>query len=145
MQSSHGQYLLFPTAITCVIPPLAPVHGRRNATGQRTGTGLTVGSTVTYSCKAGYTLNGSSTITCKANGQWSGKAPECNRKLLIHQMYNYVYQHLGVSMQSINKLLFPSEVYLQFFLELYILESVVECFPSGINHTSRLQFVLAPV
>ena len=83
--SNHRQYLLFPTAIRCVHPPVAPVHGRFN------GTGLTFGSTLIYSCKAGYTLNGSSAIICMANRQWSGKAPDCSRKLLFCQNV-YVYQ-----------------------------------------------------
>ena len=87
--SNHRQYLLFPTAIRCVHPPVAPVHGRFN------GTGLTFGSTLIYSCKPGYTLNGSSTLTCMANRQWSGKAPDCSRKLLIHQMYMCI-SYLGV-------------------------------------------------
>ena len=102
---NHGHYLIFPTAITCVHPPLAPVHGQRN------GTGLTYGLTVIYSCNTGYILNGSSTITCMANRQWSGEAPDCSRKLLFHQMYN-VYQAFGVFMQSNNILLFPSEIFL---------------------------------
>ena len=78
---------LFPTALRCVLPPLAPVHGRRNVTG------LTIGSTVTYSCSTGYTLNGSSTVTCMANRQWSGQGPYCSRKPLFHRMY--VYQAFG--------------------------------------------------
>ena len=79
--------LLFPTALRCVHPPAAPVHGQLN------GTGLTFGSTLIYSCNTGYALNGSSTITCMANRQWSGQAPDCSRKLLFHQMY--VYQLFG--------------------------------------------------
>ena len=101
MQNNHEQYLLFPTAITCIHPSVAPAHGRRNLTGirsgQRTGTRLPIGSQVIYSCNTGYMLNGSSTITCKADGQWSGKAPDCSRKLLFNQMYMRI-RHLGVSM-----------------------------------------------
>ena len=101
----HEQYLLFPTALRCVDPPAAPVHGQRNATG------LAIGSTVIYSCEAGYTLNGSSTITCMASTQWSGKAPDCSRKLLFHQMYMCI-RNLGMYMQAINILLFLSEIFL---------------------------------
>ena len=101
------QYLLFPTGTRCVIPPAVPTKGQRNVTG------LTFGSTVIYSCKAGYTLNGSSTITCMANRQWSGKAPDCSRKLLIHQMYMCI-SYLGVHAvhQYIRMLLVPSEIFL---------------------------------
>ena len=74
-KANHEQFLLFSTAITCVIPPAAPVHGQRNVTG------LTFGSTVIYSCKVGYTVNGRSIITCMANRQWSSNAPDCSRKL----------------------------------------------------------------
>ena len=91
VQDKHEQYPLFPTAIRCVNPPSAPAHGRRNVTG------LTFGSTVIYSCSTGYTLNGSSTITCMANRQWSSNAPDCSRKLLFHEMYMCI-RHLGVSM-----------------------------------------------
>ena len=53
-----------------------------------------------------------------ANRQWSGKAPECNRKLLFRSCVHAVH--------PIN----------------YILESAVERLPSD---TFCLQFVLAPV
>ena len=32
---------------------------------------------VTYLCFAGYTLQGTNTTTCQANGQWSGSVPQC--------------------------------------------------------------------
>ena len=35
------------------------------------------GSTVTYSCNDGYTLEGVTTRTCLASGSWSGTAPTC--------------------------------------------------------------------
>ena len=92
-------YLLFHTVIRCINPPDAPAKGQRNATG------LTFGSTLIYSCTAGYTLNGSSTITCMANRQWSGKAPDCSRKLVFNAIYVYqasgcvhtVYQYIVLS------------------------------------------------
>ena len=40
-------------------------------------TGVTFGSTATYSCRKGYVLVGVSVRTCQANGQWSGRAPIC--------------------------------------------------------------------
>ena len=141
MQSNHWEYPLFPTALRCVIPlPAAPVHGRRNVTG------LTFGSTVVYSCGTGYTLNGSSTITCMANSQWSGNTPDCNRKLEIHQICVSGIWLCPCSPCSPSVYCcFHLRSFCRFFLELYILESVVECLPSGTNHTSCLPFVLAPV
>ena len=37
----------------------------------------TEGSTATYSCDAGYELNGDTTRTCLADGTWSGTEPQC--------------------------------------------------------------------
>lgn len=37
-------------------------------------------ATVTYKCKSGYTMFGTSTLTCKMNSQWSSKYPECRSK-----------------------------------------------------------------
>ena len=34
-------------------------------------------SRVTYLCHTGYTLQGSNTTTCQANGEWSGSVPLC--------------------------------------------------------------------
>ena len=34
-------------------------------------------SRVTYSCFTGYTLQGSKSITCQSDGQWSGSVPQC--------------------------------------------------------------------
>jgi len=38
----------------------------------------TYGSTATYSCAPGYSLNSPATVTCQANGVWSGTVPLCN-------------------------------------------------------------------
>lgn len=37
----------------------------------------TFGTTATYSCDTGHTLDGRDTRTCEASGQWSGTAPSC--------------------------------------------------------------------
>jgi Notch-like protein len=37
----------------------------------------TYGTTATYECDSGYTLDGNATRTCEANGQWTGMAPTC--------------------------------------------------------------------
>ncbi|XP_077904066.1 sushi, von Willebrand factor type A, EGF and pentraxin domain-containing protein 1 isoform X2 [Ictidomys tridecemlineatus] len=42
-----------------------------------TGSNFTFGSTVTYTCKEGYTLVGPDTIECLANGKWSGNNQQC--------------------------------------------------------------------
>ncbi|XP_070287020.1 sushi, von Willebrand factor type A, EGF and pentraxin domain-containing protein 1 [Myotis yumanensis] len=42
-----------------------------------TGSNFTLGSTVTYTCKEGYTLAGPDTIECLASGKWSGSNQQC--------------------------------------------------------------------
>ena len=37
------------------------------------------GSTATYSCNDGYTLEGVTTRTCLASGSWSDSAPTCEK------------------------------------------------------------------
>src|SRR5260370_86042 len=41
---------------------------------------LTVGSTATYSCAAGYALTGMATRTCQIDHNWSGAAPTCKTR-----------------------------------------------------------------
>ena len=38
---------------------------------------------MTYTCDAGYTLQGSNSRSCQSNGQWSGSVPQCTCKLLL--------------------------------------------------------------
>jgi len=38
----------------------------------------TYGYTATYSCFSGYSLSSAATLTCQANGAWSGTVPLCN-------------------------------------------------------------------
>ena len=40
-------------------------------------TGLTPGSTATYSCDKGYELSGTSVLQCQCNGTWNGTASNC--------------------------------------------------------------------
>ena len=46
--------------------------------------GTTFGQRATYSCNTGYKLVGSGTRTCQGAGSWSGSAPTCQGKLLLH-------------------------------------------------------------
>ena len=66
----------FPAGISCGPATDAPANG------QRSGSGTTFESTVTYTCSQGYALQGDNSRTCMANGQWNGRAPTCDRKLL---------------------------------------------------------------
>ena len=80
---------VLPTVVSCGPSPDTPANG------QRSGSGTTFRSAVTYSCDRGYTQEGSSRLTCMANKRWSGTAPTCNRKLLWKHMfhYKYIYGH----------------------------------------------------
>ena len=66
---------VLPAAVSCGPAPKA------HANGQRTRSGTTFGSTVTYTCNRGYNVPRDNRRTCMANGQWSGSTPTCNRKL----------------------------------------------------------------
>ena len=47
----------------------------------QSSTGTTYQSTVTYVCNTGYTTAANMTLTCQANGQWSGnQGPNCTGK-----------------------------------------------------------------
>ena len=48
--------------------------------GTVTFTTTTFGSTATYHCDTGYTLNGGMNTTCLSDGTWSESAPTCARK-----------------------------------------------------------------
>ena len=45
--------------------------------GEVTWTGLTTGSTATYTCDSDYQLTGDQTRTCRNTGVWSGQKPTC--------------------------------------------------------------------
>ena len=46
--------------------------------------------TATYTCDTGYVLSGGNTRTCLANGMWSGIAPTCTGRVLLHSYVLYV-------------------------------------------------------
>ena len=52
------------------------------ANGQRSLSGTTPGYVAIYTCDVGYTMQGSTSITCQYNGQWSGSVPQCNGMLV---------------------------------------------------------------
>ena len=61
----------------CTVTLNAPTNG-----GIDTSNGNTDGSTVTYSCDAGYNLNGAATRICdQVGGGWTGTAPTCDGKV----------------------------------------------------------------
>ena len=74
--------LSFHAAVNCGDAPAPPANG------QRSGSGTTFGSIVTYTCNHGYSLStlgpNKITLTCMANGSWNGSAPQCNGKLLCN-------------------------------------------------------------
>ena len=65
----------FPVCVTC--PELSHPEN-----GQVMWTGLTPGSTATYTCDVGFELNGAQTRTCQSDGTWSDDPPTCDRKYL---------------------------------------------------------------
>ncbi len=97
---SWGFYCSYSESCTCTLPagvrcgpaPDAPVNGQRRASGR------IFKSTVTYTCNHGYTLEGSSKLTCTHLKLWSGTAPTCNRKLLAircHFRYTWASSSSG--------------------------------------------------
>ena len=58
----------------------------------RTVVGQSVGQTVTFKCKPGFRMSGSSKRKCLQVGRWSNSLPTCKRKFLLQlcfcQMHN---------------------------------------------------------
>ncbi|XP_064386180.1 sushi, von Willebrand factor type A, EGF and pentraxin domain-containing protein 1-like isoform X2 [Halichondria panicea] len=61
---------------TCTLVDCGPLTDPTN--GMITLSTTTFGSTATYSCNSGHNLNGDTTRTCGANGDWSGSDPTCD-------------------------------------------------------------------
>ena len=59
-----------PVAVSC-----SPLSNSENGVVELTGTA--VGDTATYSCNQGFILFGKGIRTCRADGAWNGKSPEC--------------------------------------------------------------------
>ncbi len=43
----------------------------------------TEGSTTTYSCNTGFSVNGAKIVTCGSDGNWSPDLPTCERELML--------------------------------------------------------------
>ena len=56
----------------CTIPMIS--NGDSSPTGN-----ITSGQTVTFSCSMGFSLNGSTTVTCQNDGTFSDAIPSCER------------------------------------------------------------------
>ena len=76
---SHIDLLCVALSLSTVADDCGPLNPPTDGLVSITGT--TVGSTATYTCNDGFGLQGQSTRTCQTNGQWSGSAPICQRKL----------------------------------------------------------------
>ena len=60
-----------------------PDNGQVNQT-----TGTTFGQAATYSCDAGYDLEGNSTRMCQATGMWSGNETTCQSEPINYHTYS---------------------------------------------------------
>ena len=84
--------LSFHAAVNCSDAPARPANG------QRSGSGTTFGSIVTYTCNHGYSLStlgrNKITLTCMANGNWNGSAPQCNGKSLCNAITLLLKRHI---------------------------------------------------
>ncbi|XP_065841870.1 CUB and sushi domain-containing protein 1-like [Oscarella lobularis] len=63
------------SAASCIVVTCASLSTPLN--GVKTGTSVTYGSIVKFSCKSGYTLSGSSSRSCSASGDLTGTQPVC--------------------------------------------------------------------
>ena len=63
---------MYYTVIDCG-PLTDPVNGQVDTSSE-----TTFGSTASYSCNNGFTLNGDNTRICGSNGVWSNLQPSCN-------------------------------------------------------------------
>ena len=68
--------------------------------GQVTWTGLTPGSTATYSCDDGYALDGAQNRTCQDNDTWTSQPPSCIGTYVCACLWSYegmyMYKYLWV-------------------------------------------------
>ncbi len=63
---------------TVVCPTLSDPHN-----GDIVITTTTVGSSVSYTCRRGYRLDGQTVRECQSNGQWTGSDPVCSCEFIF--------------------------------------------------------------
>ena len=74
MSCSDGKFIF---AVVECEDPGTPIYGTRR------GDIFTYKSKTEFTCDVGYRLQGAPNITCQANGNWSDKTPDCQRKFII--------------------------------------------------------------
>ncbi|XP_028652448.2 complement component receptor 1-like protein isoform X1 [Erpetoichthys calabaricus] len=74
--TAHGNYSNPPPQCKEIHCPLVPVENGRISAGFGSSGYRSV---VTFACNDGYMLEGSDTIMCQENGQWSSKPPTCSK------------------------------------------------------------------
>ena len=78
---SSSSFSVSSTAIDCGSLP-NPLNGMVDLSG-----GTMLGSEATYSCMAGYQLEGNSTRLCTTAGEWHPEAPTCARSSKLSLRY----------------------------------------------------------
>ncbi|XP_074609533.1 protein mesh-like isoform X5 [Acropora palmata] len=63
--------------------------------GHVNGSGLSPGSTYTFHCHEGHTVQGESVISCNVRGQWNGSVPICSRALADYMETREVWEVAG--------------------------------------------------
>uniref|UniRef100_A0A3P9P3E7 Selectin P n=1 Tax=Poecilia reticulata TaxID=8081 RepID=A0A3P9P3E7_POERE len=72
-----------PTVVDC--PPLSqPENGDLKCSQG----GWEINTTCSFKCNPGFTINGSYTVTCKANRTWSDLKPVCSGEYIIESVFN---------------------------------------------------------
>lgn len=74
---------LFVLLVLCTPPADACPRPRSPVNGVVLGNSFASGSTISYTCNDGYQLIGETTQQCKSDLTWSGRAPTCERKLML--------------------------------------------------------------
>ena len=77
----HGSYQLPPVVFShseCIFLVLVRCPNlTSSANGTVTVLGTSIGSTATYSCDPGFSLNGEAIVNCLENGVWDNLPPTC--------------------------------------------------------------------
>ena len=96
--SSSSSFSLPPPIPLCFSRTLSPLFSGvlcdvldSPQNGEVVVTGITVGSTASYSCSFGFALVGDEIRTCEDSRRWSGSAPFCRGALTVCLMSNLVY------------------------------------------------------